>query len=451
MKRLILALSVAVALGGCSNDLTVPNLNAPSVGGPVTQSIVVAGAQGLLSQMRGLATQGVVMMASFGRTAYQLSPQEPRFYTYYLIGPRTPVAFGAGDFFNANYTAIVNVRTVLAELSEVNTLTTAQKAGISGWAKTVEAYAYAQMAIVHAKYGAPLGPPANPTGQLEPVGTQKQLADSALALYDAGMNDLTKAGGSFAFSFTSGFAPFDTPAGMIMVNRALKVRLLKYLGQWTDVLATLPQTFIDPSQPMDYGAYFNYSTADQANNTNPFYKDPHLYMNPRIRADAQKKPDGTLDNRVLNKLDTIPPFTLLVTVTEIPTMYNSSPEAPFPLIKNDELILTRAEAELATGATGAALTDDNTVRVQSGGLAPLTGTPSHAALLHDILYNRTYSLMWEGGFPYLDARQYGRLDSLPDVTSSDGKEVEFSAFVWPQAECTSRASTSGACGTIYGQ
>ncbi len=448
MKRTILALSVALAVSACSNNLTVPDLNAPSVGGAVTQSTVVAGAQGLLSQMRGLATQGRDLLGSFGRTEYDLSPQEPRDYTYYLIGPRGPAAFGAADFFSGNYTTIVNCRTVLGEVGGVNTLTTAQKAGISGWAETVEAYAYAQMAIVRATYGAPLGPPANPTGALEPIGTQAQLADSAIALYDAGAADLQQAGSSFAFSFTNGFAPFDTPAGMIMVNRALKVRLLKYLGRWTDVLATLSQTFIDPSQPMDYGAYFDYSTADGV--TNPFFKDPHLYVNPRIQTEVQMKPDGTPDNRLVEKVQTIPAYTLLVTVTGVPIMYNSA-EAPYPLVKNDELILDRAEAELATGNAAAALADDNTVRVKAGGLAPLTGTPSNAALLDDILYNRTYSLLWEFGTSYLDARQYNRLDSLPSVVSSDGKEVTFTAFPWPQAECTQRGMTSGACGTIDGQ
>ncbi len=448
MKRLILALSVALAVSACTNDLTVPNLNAPSVGGAVKQSTVVAGAQGMLSIMRGLATQGVRMMGSFGRVSYDLSPQEPRDYTYYLVGPRSPVAFGAGDFFTPNFSAIVNARTVLGEVGQVNSLSAAEQSAIRGWVETVEGYAYAQMAIVRAKYGAPVGPPDNPTGKLAPVGKQAELADSAIALYDAGMKDLQQGGSTLPFSFTSGFSPFATPAGLVLVNRALKVRLLKYLGRWSDVLATLPQTFIDPTQPMTYGAYFNYSTADGV--TNPFYKNPHDYMNERIRADAQKKPDGTLDNRVLSKIQAIAPYTLLVTVSDIPVMYNSS-EAPFPLIKNEELILTRAEAELATGDAAGALADDNIVRQKSGGLAPLTTMPSQAALLNDILYNRTYSLMWEGGFPYLDARQYGKLGDLPDATTSDGTEVVFDAFNWPQAECTTRAMSTGPCGTINGQ
>ena len=47
--------------------------------------------------------------------------------------------------------------------------------------------------------------------------------------------------------------------------------------------------------------------------------------------------------------------------------------APIPIIKNEELILLRAEARYQSGDVAGALSDINVVRVSSGGLAPLTG------------------------------------------------------------------------------
>jgi hypothetical protein len=39
------------------------------------------------------------------------------------------------------------------------------------------------------------------------------------------------------------------------------------------------------------------------------------------------------------------------------------------------------------------------------------GTPEEA--LDELLYNKLYSLMYEGAHRWIDARHYGRLDQLP--------------------------------------
>ena len=64
-------------------------------------------------------------------------------------------------------------------------------------------------------------------------------------------------------------------------------------------------------------------------------------------------------------------------------------------------------------ALGAAETDINAIRSRSGSLPAVTLT-SAAQALDQLLYEKRYSLLYEGGHRWLDLRRYGRLDELPE-------------------------------------
>ncbi len=448
MKRSILVLAATAALAGCTSDLSVPNLNAPTAGGAVSRSTVVADAQGLIAFVRGLAEQGVRFQGVWGRESYDLRPQEPRTYTDYLIGPRDPNSFATNTYFGGNYTAIVNARTLITAVKGVTDMTDAEREAVRGWAQLVQAYAYAQMAINHPGWGAPLEPPSDPTGALAPVATQAELYARAVALFDSAATHLQAGGAAFPFSFTPGFSAFATPAGLLKVDRALEARTLKYMGKWPETLTALQASFVDASAATSAGVFLDHGTADGQNGTNPFFNVPTDYIHPRIRAEAQKQPDGSLDARVGEKLKAIAPVTVFgITVSDVPVLYNS-PTAAFPLVKNEELLLIRAEAELAMGNAAAALADVNAVRVGSGHLAPLPASAAGAGLLDEILYEKRYSLLWEGGFTYLDALQYNRLAQLPRAQANN---VVFDKMNWPANECLARNLTTGPCGSLTGQ
>ena len=108
------------------------------------------------------------------------------------------------------------------------------------------------------------------------------------------------------------------------------------------------------------------------------------------------------------------------------------------MLKNEELILLRAEANLALGNKQAALDDINLIRVQSGGLEPttLSAASSDADVLTELLYNRLMSLIFEQGTRWIDARKYGRLNTLP--LDRPGDVVHAHQLV-PTAECDARA------------
>lgn len=66
---------------------------------------------------------------------------------------------------------------------------------------------------------------------------------------------------------------------------------------------------------------------------------------------------------------------------------------PLPIIRNEELLLLRAEANIGRGNLVPAETGINTVRAAAG-LTPITLTAANA--IDRLLYERRYSLFMEG-------------------------------------------------------
>jgi hypothetical protein len=115
-----------------------------------------------------------------------------------------------------------------------------------------------------------------------------------------------------------------------------------------------------------------------------------------------------------------------------------------PIIKNEELILLRAEARYFTGNAAGALSDLNFVRVNSGGLAPLGGFANNAAFISALLYEREFSLLWEQGTTWIDARRFNQLGSIPLGVTAGSVPAQMPI---PAAECAARR-LSGSCNPL---
>ena len=94
------------------------------------------------------------------------------------------------------------------------------------------------------------------------------------------------------------------------------------------------------------------------------------------------------------------------------TIYRSN-LAPIPIIRNEELILLRAEANIGLNQLGPAVTDINFIRATSGNLPAYAGTVDQPSLLNELLYNKRYSLLYEGGHRWIDLRRYNLLNTMP--------------------------------------
>ena len=437
------ALLAALALlAGACGDITVPDYNNPSIEELETNptpAAVRAAATGLLVGARlGITerTGYVGMLGVVGRESYTLDASDPRYVSELLQGPLTNSgAFGAG-MWNARYANIRNANILLTAVERVAGMTDAEKEAIRGFAKTIQAMDFLLVINTRDVNGAPIDV-AGPIAEVGGFESKAAVFAHIVSLLDQGRTHLQAGGAAFPFSLSSGFADFNTPATFIQFNRALRARVDVYLGQYAAALTALSQSFIVPGGDLRRGAYHEYSTASGAPNE---LNSNLIYARPQLVTAAQLQPGGAVDRRVTEKIGPHPtPRSQQGVSSDRAFLLYPTTSTPVPIIRNEELILLRAEARWFTGDRPGAMLDLNDVRTRAGGLAPLAQPATDAAFIDALLYERRYSLLFEGGHAWIDHRRFGRLNALPlDVPS----HVIVARWAIPESECLARSLPS---------
>lgn len=444
--------TVAVLLfASACKDLIVPDFNNTSLedltSNPTPTKITQASQGLMLGTRAGIGTQNgyVSLLGILGRESYNFDPADPRFITEMLIGPLDggSPAFG-GNLFGAPYRNIRNANILLGALNTVVGLTTAQKAAVEGFAKTIQALDYLNVVNTRDNLGAPLDVNIGPTDAPAPIVAKAAVFTQIATLLDEGLTQLNAGGTAFPFELSPGFAGFNTPATFAEFNRAVKARVEVYRENYAVALTALNASFLDTSAPLTLGVYHSYSTG--SGDTQNLLFDPTgraILAHPSIVTDAENKPDATPDARVLSKVAQLPaPRTVQgVTSDRVFSIYNSN-TATIPIIRNEELILLRAEARWFTSDVTGALNDINFIRTTSGGLALRGPFLNESDFVAELLRQRRYSLLFEGGHRWIDARRFGLLSTLPLALPS---HTVPSRFPFPEAECLARvpAPTQG--------
>jgi len=460
-------------LAACS-DLDVGNLNSPDLSdfqNNPTRSQVMSVATGLLIGTRaGIAPQNgyVSLLGILGRESYNFDPADPRFVTEMLLGPLDggSPAFG-GNLWANPYRNIRNANLELAALNKVPLVNDAEKEAIRGYTQTIQALDYFKVIGTRDSNGAPIPTSLDPLAPPAPIVSRDsvyahivRLLDSAAAHLDSATN---LSGGSLAFPFglSPGFAGFTSTATFRTFNRALMARVQAYKGSfgcvacWDSVLTAVGLSFIDPAGDLNLGVYYSYATLS-GDETNALF-DPNaraIVAHPSLTTDAQLQVGGvTKDDRYVRKVGALATSKSAQGLSsQIQFVLYGSNTAPIPIIRNEELILLRAEANVGKGGANlaAAVVDIDTIRVRSGKLPPYAGAVTQAALLTELLYNRRYSLMFEGGHRWIDARRYGQLATLPQDPTTTSVTKRFTKFPFPQFECDPRTPKPPGCGTQAG-
>lgn len=448
--RILCASVTLVMISACKN-LVVPDYNDSSIDDLTnnpTPTKVAQAAQGLLVGTRvGIAEQNgyISLLGILGRESYNFDPADPRFITEMLIGPLDggSPAFG-GNLFADPYRDIRNANNLLAAVEKVTDLTDVQKSAVRGFAETIQALDYLNVINTRDDLGAPLDVNIEPTATPAPIVTKADIFAAISNLLDQGLTDLTAGGTDFPFALSPGFADFNKPTTFSTFNRALKARVEVYRTNYAAALTALNGSFLSTTAPLTLGAYHSFSTGS-GDSPNALY-DPAgraILAHPSIETDAERQPGGALDARVLAKVAHLPDVHTVqgISTDLVFTIYNS-PSAPVPIIRNEELILLRAEARYFTGDQAGALTDINFIRTTSGGLAPRGPFTSNADFIAELVKQRRYSLLFEGGHRWIDARRFNLLNTLPKALATHNI---FSRFPFPEAECLARvpAPTQG--------
>jgi hypothetical protein len=433
--------AIVAALGACG-EITVPDHNAPSVDQLTTAptaSTVNMAATGMLIHLRGRVGLETSFLGVLGKESYILDASETQFVTVFLGGPVAPGMFAEDFGWTASYLSLRQGAIILEALEKVP-FTPPQKEGIRGFVKTVMAMELFTQVRIRDQAGIVVDISAAISPPVAPIVPKDQALTGIAQLLDEAVTHLELAGGTFAFALHPGFGQFNTPATFIRFNRGIKARVEVYRAQWASALAALAQAFVDTSAGssavLRRGAYHVYSTA--AGDTPNGMLNPAVYVHPSILAGAQARPNGQPDLRLTQKTAPGTPRTVAgVQGTHRFIIYPTN-TTDVPILRNEELILLRAEARYHSGDAAGALRDINFIRVNSGGLAPLTGFANETAFVDELLYNRAYSLLFEGGHRWVDARRYGRLAQLPKINPGVGEKT-FSYIMLPRAECEPRS------------
>jgi len=452
------ALSGALLLSSCAN-LDVPDTNSPTQGALTetpTRATLGRTAVGIQTQTSIDIAAQIQQWGIYGRELYNLLGNDPRETGEEISGPQDPGGRAGAEWAN-KYAAIRTINTYIGVLDKAD-LTTAEVSASKGFANTLKAWHLHMLAVRSGPTGMPIDVDQPIDAPPAALVSSEQAMEAASTLMDEALTELNAGGGEFPFNFVEGFSGFDTPATFAQFNRALAAKMLVHRATfygctacWTQAATAIAASFITEAAlpvSLKLGVYYGFtSTANETSNPVTETLDNNRYwMHPSIITGAQLRPNGQPDLRLTTKAALAPaPRTLNnLTGTYKPVMYNdpADPSVPdldanVPWITNEELLLLRAEIRWNTGDKPGAIADINLVRVNAGGLAPalLTAGSTDDAFITELLYNRTYSLMWTQGTRWVDARRYNRLNTLPLDRAGD---VVHPNMLIPSAECDAR-------------
>jgi hypothetical protein len=464
--RRLLAAGASVALlvlAACNFDIT--NTNQPTLSdleNNPTKTKLSAAATGLFSDARGGIQALIWRLGSMGREGVNLlGNNEPDYQEPFYGRVQAGGSFG-GTLWLDRYAAIRSANIYLRAVDKAPDLTTEEKAASRGMAKTLKALAFMYVIETRAQLGAPVDVDQSLDASPAPFVSEDSVWGYIIGTLNDGAADLAAAGGTdFPFPIPPGLGGFSTPADFVLFNRALAAKA--YVLRATDgtacggnaascygsALTALGGSFLDPT-PASFqeGPAFDFSggQGDVSNTLSDPLNGLTFFALQGNLDSAQLQVNGVdLDQRVLDK---ITPASVTQIIGGIPivgnlkfTIYFTGGQADeshqIPIVKDEELLLLRAEASWFTGAKAQALSDIDLVRQNSGNLpvTALTPASTDAEFVSELLYNRRYSLLWEQGARWIDYRRFGRLGDIePAVAGGNVPPV----MPIPKSECDAR-------------
>ncbi|HZS60499.1 MAG TPA: RagB/SusD family nutrient uptake outer membrane protein [Gemmatimonadaceae bacterium] len=477
----LLALSATAFASMACYDFHVTDPNAPttqSVYGNPTRANMSAAALGMFDQARQDMESYVWRLGSMGREGVNLSGNNQPDYQEPYYGPLSSTQFGGSQWGNP----YIEIRLDnLYDDAVVNApdLSADEKKASVAFGETQKALALFYVIQTRAQLGAPVNVDVSPTAAPAPFVGEDSVYRAIIGLLADARSKLNGNGAAFPFPMPPGYANASSPQTFAEFTQALAAKAWVFRATdvngckgakatcYTAAMNLLDSLFnsgyADTTAASFYnGVYFDFSPSPgdlQNGLSDPLNGNLYFALDVQ-QTDAQLQTDGvTPDARVGAK---IVPATVPQILSGFPihgtlkySIYLSNgaanPAAQVPIIRDEELVLLRAEAELGLGNTAAATNDLNHTRTGSGGLKALDPGLSADSLLTQLIYERRYSLMWEQGTRWIDARRYGRLATIeanPDGLS--GGHVPPIMPV-PASECTARGLGNVCTPTLVAQ
>ena len=410
IKQYILVfLSAGLLFTSCKKDYG--NLNSPTVEDFLKNASkdelnnLVSGTE---SGMRNVLNMYLDDAGTLGREGYRFSGSEPRYVTD-LLGANSGTLSSSNFYITqpwaARYRVVKNCNVLIQAADNSTAINAAQKSGYKGFARTIKAYEL--LMNLNLTYTNGIRTDVSDPDHLGAFVSYPDGLTAIAKLLDSANTDLT--GASVVFPL-AGFAGLDDAAGLAQVNRALAARVAVYQKNWDGALTALNASFfgLDKSFNLGVNHVFGTGSGDQLNGMFiPQNQSGEIRVaHPSFAADIEAGDDRI--NKATLRASTAS-LSGLSSNRDV-WVYTSS-TGPIPIIRNEELILIYAEANIQKNNFPEAVKAINKIRAGHN-LAAYSGASTQDALTTEMLKQRRYSLFYEG-HRWVDMRRYNLLSQLP--------------------------------------
>jgi len=463
MKRYttIVLAAAALAAAGCKDNPVANPIDAPTVGalsGALTRVTLQQLATGVLAQDRASANAFAYAIEPgiWGRDVYRIDASEPRFVQETLGGNPDPGSFSGSGNWQGFYTALRASNNLILALPASSTpaFTTAEINATRGFIRTIKALDYWRVIEMHDSVGATIQ--TDDPAAVTEVKCKATVLSYIAALLDSANADFTAAGGTtkLPFKLPSGFTAFGRDyslvSNLVKFNRGIKGKVDFYRGLdrknptpglFPTAITELTQALggaapgAVPKADFTKGAYYVFVPGGSENAPNTI-SDAKIGLNPLVGDSVQA--GDTRASKIVPRT-TLAGFGISTTITYVGAVASTANQAaPLGILRDEELVLLRAQAYIEAGQLANAILDINDVRT-SYGLAPVAPADKVSAI-NAVLYEKRYSLLFEGAQRADDLREYGRLNAtyLRKETTTDPFN---SALPLPRAELNARGIT----------
>lgn len=420
LKHILIVGLTALSFTSCKLE-TIEDPNNPSIGS-VTHNATKGQLQTLItgveSRSRGYLSTTANALGTFGREIWYFNSSDARFvqvWTGQTVKVPDANFYSVGSIYASPYQTIKQANVLLEAADNTQAINEQERFAIRGFAKTIQGYQY--IIPANALYTNGIRIDVADESNPGPFVSYEEALQAIRKILDEGYADLQKAGTTFPFKLTAGFNGFNTPAGLGKVNRALAARVAIYQKDWTAALNYLKDSFLDPNQSFDLGPSHVYGGPPDTFNPLFYVLNASVSsigaVHPSLLTDAipgDKRVEAKFFKRSSPLVNTVGTVPLSSDYQDKRWATNSS---PIPFIRNEELILIKAEAEAQLANWDNSIESINQVRAKAG-IGAYTGAKNKDALITEILFQRRYSLWYEpSGHRWVDLRRYNRLNEIP--------------------------------------
>jgi hypothetical protein len=411
-------------LAACQDNPAAPSQDRIIAGSPQTlQSL----ATGVIAQNRAEVGSGlpIVVPDIMARDAIVLTNSEPRYTSEFYESQPDPYDFIGGSSWDGNYMTLRAIHSLFQSPAYTELMDTVEQHAVAGVMRNIALIAYLRVVEMHDQNGMVIQPD-DPTA-LGPLKTKAAALTYLSALADTAIADLSAAGTTVPFTLPSGYSlhgDYGTIANQLRLAHALKGRIELYralsdpanpstanattaITELTTALDDAPGTVTQ--EYLNKGPWYEFNPAAPETEPNPLVA-ASFYVTDNFASSI-----NALDARKANIIPTGAASANGYSAHNIWASTNPSvatnKSLPLPIMRNAQVYLLRAQAEVLANDLPAATADVNVVHRIEGGLpAYLTFLNANAAI-DAILYEYRYSFIYQGPEHLVALRQYSKINT----------------------------------------